>query len=446
MSVFASCRRCSWDPAIAEGNFWDLPSGGLHPPLCADKKPGMLRVRAFQGLSPKPELAANVACVPYDVVNREEAAALATGHPNSLLHVDRAEIGLPPETDPYADIVYSTAKKNLESLVASSVLVREAAPTLYLYRQQMGDHVQTGIAAVCHIDDYENDIIRKHEKTRKDKEDDRTRLIATLGADTGPVFLTYRGRPEIDALVAAESECPPEVDFVAPDGIRHSLWKVREAGLLEQAFARVPLAYVADGHHRSASAARVGRERRAANPHHTGTEDYNWFLCVLFPADQLQILPYNRIVHDLNGLTGDEFLAAVRRVFDVAENESATPASPGTVSMFFEGCWWALTWKPDPGADPVARLDVSVLQDRLLAPVLGIDDPRTSKRIDFVGGIRGTSELESLVKSGRGAVAFSLYPVTVDQLMDIADAGQIMPPKSTWFEPKLRSGLFIHTF
>jgi uncharacterized protein (DUF1015 family) len=406
----------------------------------------MLRVRAFQGLSPKPELAADVACVPYDVVSREEAAALAAGNPHTLMHVDRAEIDLPPETDPYSDIVYSTAKKNLDGLVSSGALVREQGPTVYLYRQQMGDHVQTGVAAVCHIDDYENDIIRKHEKTRKDKEDDRTRLIGTLEADTGPVFLTYRGRAEIDALVGGQTSLPPAVDFVAPDGIRHSLWKVQETGPLSEEFAQVPLAYVADGHHRSASAARVGRERRAMNPHHTGNEEYNWFLCVLFPADQLRILPYNRVVNDLNGHTAEEFLARVRETFEVTEDAPASPAAPGNVSMFLDDRWIGLSWKTDPSADPVARLDVSVLQDRLLAPFLGIDDPRTSKRVDFVGGIRGTSELEERVKTGRAAVAFSMYPVTVDQLMDIADAGQIMPPKSTWFEPKLRSGLFIHTF
>ena len=406
----------------------------------------MLRVRAFQGLSPKPELAADVACVPYDVVNREEAVALTAGNPISLMHVDRAEIDLPQKTDPYSEIVYATAKKNLDGLVSAGALVREASQTIYLYRQQMGDHVQTGVAAVCHIDDYESDIIRKHEKTRKDKEDDRTRLIGTLGADTGPVFLTYRGRPEVDALVASQTTLPPDVDFVAPDGIRHTLWKMRETGPLAEAFANVPLAYVADGHHRSASAARVGRERRATNPDHTGNEEYNWFLCVLFPADQLRILPYNRVVNDLNGHTPEEFLAKVREIFEVTENAPASPTAPENVSMFFEGRWIGLSWKSDPAADPVARLDVSVLQDRLLAPVLGIDDPRTSKRVDFVGGIRGTQELEERVNTGRAAVAFSMFPVTVNQLMDIADAGQIMPPKSTWFEPKLRSGLFIHTF
>jgi uncharacterized protein (DUF1015 family) len=405
-----------------------------------------MRVRAFQGLSPKPEVAAEVACVPYDVVNREEAAALTQGNPHSLMHVDRAEIDLPPGTDPYSDIVYATAKKALEGLVSSGALVREPGPTIYLYRQQMGDHVQTGVVAVCHIDDYENDIIRKHEKTRKDKEDDRTRLIGTLRADTGPVFLTYRARPKIDALVSEQTSRPPAVDFTAPDGIRHTLWRMGGNGPLAEAFSEVPLAYVADGHHRSASAARVGRECRAANPHHTGEEDYNWFLCVLFPSDQLRILPYNRVISDLNGHTPEEFLSKVREVFIVEETSPAAPVGPGQVSMFFGGKWIGLSWKADPDADPVSRLDVSVLQDRLLAPVLGIDDPRTSKRVDFVGGIRGTKELEDRVASGRAAVAFSMYPVTVGQLMDIADAGQIMPPKSTWFEPKLRSGLFIHTF
>ena len=421
-------------------------SGDLRGLLRTATKPAMLRVRAFQGLSPKPELAAQVACVPYDVVNRAEAAALTAGNPHSLMHVDRAEINLPPETDPYSEIVYATAKKNLGGLVSSGALVREPGPTVYLYRQQMGDHVQTGVAAVCHIDDYENDIIRKHEKTRKDKEDDRTKLIGTLGADTGPVFLTYRGRPDIDALVAARTSLPPDADFVAPDGIRHTLWKIRETGALAKAFTNVPLAYVADGHHRSASAARVGRERRAANPNHIGDEEYNWFLCVLFPADQLRILPYNRVVNDLNGHTPEEFLAKVSKIFEISVGAPASPSAPGHVSMFFGGQWIGLSWKTDPSANPVARLDVSVVQDRLLAPLLGIDDPRTSKRVDFVGGIRGTQELEDRVTSGRAAVAFSMFPVTVDQLMDIADAGQIMPPKSTWFEPKLRSGLFIHTF
>lgn len=405
----------------------------------------MLRIRAFQGLTPAKGLAAQVACVPYDVVNREEAAALADGNPQSLMHVDRAEIGLPPETDPYSEEVYATAKANLDRLIAEGTLAREKSPQIYLYRQQMGEHTQTGVAAVCHIDDYENDVIRKHEKTRKEKEDDRTRLIGTLGANTGPVFLTYRGKPSIDALVAAETSATPAFDFTAPDGIRHTVWRAANSAALETAFGEVPAAYVADGHHRSASAARVGHERRAANPNHTGSEDYNWFLCVLFPADQLQILPYNRVVRDLNGLSKAAFLAALHERFHVAENAEPSPSAPGSVCVYYDGMWHDLTWQPDPTATPVSRLDVSVLQERFLAPVLGVEDPRTSKRIDFVGGIRGTAELVRRVNDGE-AVAFSMAAVTVDQLMDIADAGEIMPPKSTWFEPKLRSGLFIHTF
>ncbi len=406
----------------------------------------MLRIRAFQGLSPAPGLAETVACVPYDVVNREEAAALAAGNRHSLMHVDRAEIDLPPETDPYSEVVYATAKANFDGLIADGSLIREPAPCIYLYRQQMGDHVQTGVAAVCHIEDYENDTIRKHEKTRRDKEDDRTRLIGTLSANTGPVFLTYRDLPTIDELVASETRAVPAFDFTAPDGIRHTVWRATDPAAIEAAFGKVPVAYVADGHHRSASAARVGRERREANPHHTGKEDYNWFLCVLFPANQLRILPYNRLVYDLNGLSKEDLTESLRSRFHLAGQAQPVPASPGHVSVYFEGRWRGLSWDPDPAATPVSCLDVSVLQERLLAPVLGVEDPRTSKRIDFVGGIRGTEELERRVDSGNAAVAFSMAPVTVDQLMDIADAGEIMPPKSTWFEPKLRSGLFIHVF
>ncbi len=406
----------------------------------------MLRIKAFQGLIPAPEHAEAVACVPYDVVDTREAAALAEGNPRSLLHVDRAEIDLPAGTDPHADAVYDQARKNFLRLQNDGSLVREERPAIYLYRQCMGAHEQTGIAAVCHIEDYERDLIKKHEKTRRDKEDDRTRLIGTIGADTGPVFLTYRDVAAIDALVEKERGEAPLFDFTAPDGIRHTVWRVREPGDLVNAFAQVPCTYVADGHHRTASAARVGRERREANPAHNGTEDYNWFLAVLFPASQLRILPYNRAVHDLNGRSEEEFLTAVREHFDVAENADPSPGSPAQVSMYLAGKWRGLSWSPDASADPIARLDVTVLQDRLLAPILGIDDPRTSERIDFIGGIRGTKELEERVDSGRAAVAFSMFPTTVEQLMDIADAGAIMPPKSTWFEPKLRSGLFIHTF
>ncbi len=404
-----------------------------------------MRIRAFKGLVPVPQLAPEVACVPYDVVNAAESAALAAGKPNSLLHVDRAEIDLPADTDPYSAAVYNKAKENFGKLQQAGALVREGEPSLYLYQQTMGAHVQRGVVAVCNVEDYDAELIKKHEKTRKDKEDDRTRLIDTLSADTGPVFLTYRDSAEINALVAALVKTAPQHDFVAPDGIRHTSWRIPGGAEWIKAFGSVPVSYIADGHHRAASAARVARLRRERNPQHTGLEDYNWFLCVLFPAAELKILPYNRIVFDLNGLSAEAFLAKVKASFGLIEGVEPTPTVGGKVSMYLGGKWYGLQCPVDPNADPVSRLDVSVLQDKLLAPLLGIDDPRTSKRIDFVGGIRGTGELVKRVDS-QGGVAFSMYPTTVAQLMDIADAGQIMPPKSTWFEPKLRSGLFIHTF
>ncbi len=406
----------------------------------------MLRIKAFQGLRPAPPLVEEVACVPYDVVDRDESAALAEGRPNSLLHVDRAEIDLPRETDPYSAEVYEKARENFLGLQQRGALVRESEPCVFLYQQRMGSHVQTGIAAVCHIDDYENDIIKKHEKTRRDKEDDRTRLIGTLNANTGPVFLTYRGTPTIDALVSAAQKGAPLYDFTAPDGIQHTVWRVAGGEDFIREFQSVPVAYVADGHHRTASAARVGRERREANPQHTGDEDYNWFLAVLFPADQLQILPYNRAVKDLNGRDEKAFLDEVAGALTLHPSGSAQPSRSGEIRMYLADAWHDLEWQPAIDADPISQLDVTALQDRVLAPILGIDDPRTSKRIDFIGGIRGPGELVRLVDSGKSAVAFSMAPTTVAQLMAIADAGQIMPPKSTWFEPKLRSGLFIHTF
>lgn len=404
-----------------------------------------MRIRPFQGLVPTVVHAPEVACVPYDVVNAAEAAALAAGKPYSLLHVDRAEIDLPPGTDPYSAAVYARARENLAALQRDGVLGRETEPCLYVYQQQMGAHVQRGLVAGCHVDDYDAGLIKKHEKTRQDKEDDRTRLIDTLSADTGPVFLTYRDTPAVTALVDAKTQEAPRHDFTAPDGVRHTVWRIAGGAAWVGAFGGVPATYIADGHHRAASAARVARLRRERNPQHTGAEDYNWFLCVLFPASELKILPYNRTVASLNGHSPEEFLAQVKATFGLVENAPPAPAAVGQVSMYLGGKWYGLHCTAAADADPVARLDVSVLQDKLLAPVLGIEDVRTSKRIDFVGGIRGTAELVKRVDA-EGGVAFSLYPVTLDQLMDIADAGQIMPPKSTWFEPKLRSGLFIHTF
>ncbi len=408
-----------------------------------------MRIRTFQGLSPAPEHAAAVAAVPYDVVNREEAAALAEGNPLSLLHVDRAEIDLDPDLDPYSPEVYAQAKTALDKLQADGVLRRETAPCMYLYRQSINGHRQTGLVTVCHIDDYANNVIKKHEKTRPDKEKDRTTLVDTLGANTGPIFLTYPGSAGIKAVIdnhiTSES---PLYDVAAPDGVRHEVWRLPNAKAipLTSLFAeQVPAAYVADGHHRAASAFNVGQKRREANPAHTGAENYNWFLSVLFPGSELKILPYNRAVKDLNCQDREEFLAKVGRIFQIEPTDQKEPSRPGECCMYLKGQWHRLTWQPDSEASPIGQLDVSILQDRLLAPVLGIDDPRTSKRIDFIGGIRGTDELEQLVDSRRFAVAFSLYPVTIGQLMAISDAGEIMPPKSTWFEPKLRSGFFIHT-
>ena len=388
-----------------------------------------------------------MAAVPYDVVNREEAHALAHDKPLNLLHVDRAEIDLPLEVDPYSAEVYDKARENFLALQAQGVLVRESEPSMYLYQQSISGHTQTGLVATCHVDDYEQDVIKKHEKTRQDKEDDRTRLVGTLSANTGPIFLTYKSQPAIEAIIRGiQEETQPQHDFTAPDGVRHTVWRVRPgkaaslAALFEE---RVPAAYIADGHHRAASAYRVAKERRQTDP---GNQDAHWFLSVLFPGNQLRILPYNRAVKDLNGLSRDEFVDKVESIFSLKYSTIKEPARPGQCCMYLQGQWHTLELKHAPDASPIDRLDVSILQDGLLRPVLGIDDPRTSKRIDFIGGIRGVEELEKLVDSGDHAVAFSMYPVTVDQLMAISDASQIMPPKSTWFEPKLRSGLFIHTF
>lgn len=407
-----------------------------------------MKVKAFPALTPAPGKAEQVASVPYDVVNTVEARALAEGNPHSFLHVLRAEIDFPDGTDPYGDEIYARAKANFEGLQTDGMLVRDKEPCLYFYRQQLQDHVQTGITLVCHIDDYGNDIIRKHEKTRPVKENDRTRLVDTLSANPGPVFLTYKDEAEIDAFVAAWCDGnEPDFHFTDEAGVVHTGWRVpeTEAGTVLEAFDRVPLGYVADGHHRSASAHRVGIERRESNPDHDGSEGYNWFLGVLFPSSQLKILPYNRVVRDLNGLSPEEFLARASEIFEVSSDGSKDPEEPGAVCVFVGGGWHTLKWPAVDSGSPIEKLDVSVLQDRLLTPVLGIGDPRTDERIDFVGGIRGTAELEKRVGSGDWAVAFSMYPVTVQQLIDIADAGEIMPPKSTWFEPKLRSGLYVYT-
>ena len=407
-------------------------------------------MRAFQGLRPVPAIAAKMASLPYDVVSTQEARTAAMGNPLSFFHVGRAEIDLPDGIDPYSDVVYQKALENFKRFQSQGHLVRETEPCLFIYREQSGSHCQIGIAATCHIDDYLNDVIKKHEKTRVEKENDRLRVIQTLQSHSEPVFLLYRDQSVIDAIVGeiiAKERCL--YDFTSEDSVRHSVWRV--AGKQAEAICRcfgekVPCAYIADGHHRAASAIRAGVAIRQSKPQSSGEEDFNFFMAVIFPASHLRILPYNRLVADLNGLSAEAFLARLKGAGKLTQSAKAVPENAGDVSIYLAGKWWGLELTIPSDANPVSRLDVSVLQDKVLAPILGINDPRTDHRIDFVGGIRGTSELEKAVDSGKAAVAFSMYPTTVTQLMEISDAGMIMPPKSTWFEPKLRSGLFMHTF
>ena len=418
----------------------------------------MSSIRPFRALRPQPAQAARVSAVPYDVVDADEAAALAVGEPLSYLRVSRAEIELPSDTDHYADVVYETAAANLARLRAAAPLVIEDAPTLYLYRLRMGDHVQTGIAATFSVDEYESGVIARHEKTRKDKEDDRTRHIVELRAQTGPVFLTYPADAEVDALVAGATEGPaaraPLFDFTAPDGVSHTVWSATadEAARIVASFRDIPTLYIADGHHRAASAMRARRaiaeagtgaaaEGRAGD----GRTEADWFLAVAFPHDQMQILPYHRVVKDLAGRSAAGLLDGIRTAGISVVAGTDTPGGPGEVAMYLDGAWYRLGLAaPAAGADAADRLDVSLLYDQVLAPLLGIGDPRTDKRIDFVGGIRGPQALADAVDSGSAAVAFAMYPTSIQDLMGIADAGGIMPPKSTWFEPKLRDGLLVH--
>lgn len=411
----------------------------------------MVRIREFKALRPREDLAAAVASPPYDVLDSREARQLARGKPYSFLHVVKPEIDLPEETDPYDESVYLRGRENLNRLAADGVLVEDKEPALYFYRQVMGDHSQTGLVACASIEDYENDRIRKHEHTRADKEADRIRHVETLNANTGPVFLTYRSDREMDRLSEEFTSGEPLYDFTTGDGIRHTVWKIADGETITQVkeiFQRLDSLYVADGHHRSASAVRVGQKRREANPAHTGDEEYNFFLAVLFPHDQLKIMDYNRVVKDLNGFSPEEFLGRVAENFAVEASRNNRPWRPAVLhefGMYLAGHWYRLAARPGsfPEGDPVKSLDVSILQDNLLAPILKIGDPRQDKRIDFIGGIRGLEELTRRVDGGE-AVAFALHPTSVEQLMAIADHGLVMPPKSTWFEPKLRSGLLVH--
>lgn len=407
----------------------------------------MADIRPFRALRPPAERVEEIASVPYDVVNTEEARRMAAGNPLSFLHVSRPEIDLPEGTDIHSDQVYRKARDNFDKLTKEGPLQTEATPSIYLYRLIMGDHEQIGVVACASVDEYDENLIRKHERTRRDKEDDRTHHMLILRAQTGPVFLTYRATPAIDSMVMETVAAAALFDFTAPDGIQHTVWKVPDPVRFVHAFRDVPSLYIADGHHRAASASRARDELKEQSFGHTGDEEYNFFLAVMFPDEQLKILAYNRAVRDLNGMSGEEFLDAVGKSFIVQENGKPVPGKRGEWSMYLDGRWYGLSLPAEspPPAGLVDSLDVSVLQDRLLNSILGIKDVRTDKRIDFVGGMRGTAELERLVNEGQAAVAFSLFPTTIDDLLRVSDAGEIMPPKSTWFEPKLRDGLLIHT-
>lgn len=403
-----------------------------------------MRIKAFRAWRPRADLAASLPCRPYDTVTRAEAAELARGNPWSFLHVVRSDIDLPEMASPHGDRAYELARAALRRLIDAGALMQEARPCLYVYRQRMGSHAQTGVVACCHVADYRENVIRKHERTRADKEEDRTRHILETRAHTGLVFLAYRDRSAVDAIVADVQAGAPLYDVTMPDGVVHTVWRVDRHEALAAALSSVSPSYIADGHHRAAASSRAAERMLARGE---GGDEPNWFPAVLFPAGQLRIMPYNRVVKDLNGLTPGAFLDEVRRRFAVREDVAPVPAGEGHVAMYFGGRWYGLAWRePAPAADPAEALDVARLQRDMLAPVLGIDDPRTSQRVEFVGGIAGTDALKDAVDGGRGAVAFSMVPVSVESMMSIADTGGIMPPKSTWFEPKLRSGLLVHTF
>ncbi len=408
----------------------------------------MAKIRPFPASRPAPARAREVASVPYDVIDTKEARALAEGNPGSFLHVCRPEIDLPEGTSLYAEEVYAKGRENLDRFESDGTLVPDPTPRLLVYRQTWRGQKQDGLVAACSVEDYDADVIKKHEKTRKDKEDDRTKHLVVQAAHAEPVFLTYRASDAVDARVAKVTSAPPEIDFEAVDGVRHSLWLVPEedAAFFVDAFDAIPVLYVADGHHRSKSASRACAALVEKGPV-PADHPVRWFPAAIFPDRELRILPYNRLVKDLLGRTPEGFLAEVKKSFHVSVATAAEPERKGEVRMYLDGRWYTLTPKePVPAGDPIRSLDVSILQDRLLEPLLGIADPRTDKRIDFVGGIRGTAELEKRVSSGECAAAFSMYPTTIAELMAIADAGETMPPKSTWFEPKLRSGLFVHRF
>lgn len=409
----------------------------------------MAIVKPFCAIRPSREKAGEIAALPYDVYNRQEACEAVRKNPQSFLKIDRAETLLGDGVDTYAPEVYQKAHDVLWEMVRDGSFIKEEKPCYYIYELTMDGRVQTGIAACASIDDYEQGIIKKHENTRAEKEADRIRHVDACNAQTGPIFLAYRADAAINSIVDAAKQQAPLYDFVSEDGIRHRVWMIsgqEQIAGMEAAFARIGEIYIADGHHRAASAVRVGQERRKAHPGYTGQEEFNYFLSVLFPDEQLMIMDYNRAVKDLNGLTEEAFLSKVAEIFEVGEAEACPikPDKKGVFTMCLQGKWYRCAVKPeDRSGDPVKGLDVSILQEKLLAPVLQIKDPKTDSRIDFIGGIRGLGELEQRCRRDC-AVAFAMYPTSIHELFAVADAGMLMPPKSTWFEPKLRSGIFIH--
>lgn len=410
----------------------------------------MALIKPFHALRPPVHLAPRVAALPYDVMDVEEARQMAAGNDDIFLHISRPEIDLPPSVDPHADEVHLRGRQTLATFQEKRILLKDPVPCYYIYRQRMGGIVQTGLVACSAVDDYESGAIKKHELTRADKEEDRIRHIDYLDANDEPVFYIFRSNPEVEEILASCIFERPDYDFTTPDGVSHTLWTIPDRALIDRLtalFAAIPNLYVADGHHRSAAAARVRELRKAANPDHTGDEEYNFFLTVIFPESQLNIMPYNRAVRDLNGKSATEFMEQVAALFEITPSPvQVIPQARHHFGMYLDGHWYHLHARPGVinESDTVGRLDVSILQDRLLNPVLGIDNPRTNQRIHFVGGIRGNDELVRLVDSGDYSVAFSLFPTSIRELIELADQDQIMPPKSTWFEPKLRSGLFVH--
>jgi uncharacterized protein (DUF1015 family) len=407
----------------------------------------MAVVRQFRALRPLKGKEKNIASVPYDVVDTNEARALADGNPLSFLHVVRPEIDLPDSVDIHDDSVYNKAVENLDKLVKNGDLIQEDSPSLYLYKLTMGDHEQTGVACCCAADDYDNNVIKKHEYTRKEKEDDRLRHMLALSAHAGPVLMTYRGDERINGIVKLETKKPPLYDFIAEDGVRHAIWRVERPGSLVNAFKEVSSLYIADGHHRAAGGSRVKKEMESRGLGFTGEQEWGYFLAVLFPAEELVILSYNRWISDIGNYTTERFMERLERSFHVESANDPEPSRKGTFNMYIGGRWYGLTLKPElkRSAEAVEQLDLSVFQREVLEPVFGILDQRKDKRIDFVGGEGSTKKLKKLVDE-KGGVAFSFFPVSIEELLAVSDAGRVMPPKSTWFVPKLRSGLLIHRF